>query len=68
MRLGDVRDVENQMIPDFYPEYPHKVDCPICGEECESVYVDMSGEPAGCDVCLRRIDVEDWWDNNPNWE
>lgn len=39
------------------PIYPH---CPICGEECETVYSNREGI-IGCDVC---IDITDAWEVN----
>lgn len=31
--------------------------CPVCGQECETVYCDASGEIVGCDECLCRKDA-----------
>ena len=36
------------------PEYPH---CPVCGEECDTVYKNKDYEILGCDVCLRAVDA-----------
>lgn len=33
--------------------------CPVCGEECETVYLDHCGSYAGCNVCM---DPRDAWD------
>lgn len=38
------------------PEYPH---CPVCGSECETVYMDECRDIVACDVCLREQDA---WD------
>ena len=38
------------------PTYPH---CPICGEECETLYKDRSGEVFACDNC---VSAQDAWD------
>lgn len=35
-------------------------ECPICGKECETLYVDRGTyEVLGCDNCIRAYDV---WD------
>lgn len=33
--------------------------CPVCGRECEDVYLDRLGDIVGCDGCLTRRDA---WD------
>lgn len=33
--------------------------CPVCGEECETLYRDSNGEYVGCDVC---VEVKDAWE------
>lgn len=37
------------------PIYPH---CPICGEECDTIYRDKDGEFVGCSECI--VQVEAW--------
>ena len=39
------------------PEHPLPR-CPICGEECSSVFVDVMGKLVGCDYCLAEYDSE----------
>ena len=50
-----------EYIPDYRPEPPDWDDfvpvCPVCGEECDTVYLDMDGEVAGCDQCIRMVDA-----------
>lgn len=36
------------------PVYPI---CPVCGEECETIYVDMYGQHIGCDICVTTKDA-----------
>lgn len=36
------------------PSYPR---CPICGDECSTIYKDRSGEIVGCDECLYTADA-----------
>lgn len=33
--------------------------CPICGQECERVFKDKTGDIVGCDVCLEECDAVD---------
>ena len=35
-------------------EYPV---CPVCGEECETIYKDRYGEIVGCDCCVVQEDA-----------
>ena len=39
------------------PEHPLPR-CPICGEECSSVFIDVMGKLGGCDYCLAEYDSE----------
>ncbi len=43
----------------FEPE-EYEVRCPICGASCETVFRDVYGEIAGCNICLRPIDGYAW--------
>ena len=36
------------------PEYPI---CPICGQECETIYRDRDYEIFGCDECVKTYDA-----------
>lgn len=36
------------------PEYPH---CPVCGNECETIYRNKDFETVGCDECLTAYDA-----------
>jgi hypothetical protein len=31
--------------------------CPVCGEETDTLYKNIYGEPVGCDVCIRTVDA-----------
>ena len=42
--------VENGMLDYKEPEYKPYF-CPVCGEECETIY-QKDGETLGCDNCL----------------
>lgn len=33
--------------------------CPVCGDECDSVYLDHTGQVVGCTSCLK---LEDAWE------
>ena len=41
---------------------PKAYTCPICGAECETVYLNFAREPVGCDVCLEAKDVYDYYE------
>lgn len=45
-----------------YPEPPerHNPHCPVCGEECDTVFINWLGEVVGCDSCLTDMDAYDW--------
>ena len=34
--------------------------CPICQEECETIYLDMDGDAFGCDLCIKKVDACEW--------
>lgn len=52
-----IRNCELTGYPDGKePTYPH---CPVCGEECETIYRTSDFGIVGCDVCLSTIDA---WD------
>lgn len=38
------------------PRFPR---CPVCGEECETVFRDRCGVFIGCDIC---VELEDAWE------
>ena len=35
--------------------------CPVCGEECETVYLDKFGDACGCEHCMHTQDSYDWY-------
>ena len=46
-----IRNMERTGYPDGKePEYPR---CPICGEECETIYKSKDYDIVGCDECIR---------------
>ena len=59
-----------------YPE-PKPVKCPVCGEECETIYMDFDRNVFGCDECILKKDAWDWMadeldasrpeDDDPDW-
>ena len=50
-----IRDAEMYGVPADDP-----VKCPICGEECEEIILDMDDTVVGCDRCIVRKDAWDW--------
>lgn len=50
-----IRNMEQTGYPDGKePIYPR---CPVCGEECETVYRNIYLDIVGCDVCLESKDA-----------
>ena len=53
-----------ERIPDYRLEPPDRDDfipvCPICGEECDTVYLDADGDIVGCDQCISLVDAYDY--------
>ena len=51
-------------IPDYRLDPEDEDDfimvCPICGEECDTVYLDMDDEVVGCDQCISMADAYDY--------
>ena len=50
-----------EYIPDYQLEPPAWDDfipvCPVCGEECDTVYLDVEGQIFGCDQCIEMFDA-----------
>ena len=43
------------------PEQESLPVCPVCGEECETIYTDISSEVCGCENCLTEYDSCDYF-------
>lgn len=41
--------------------------CPVCGQECEEVYLNLNGEVVFCNNCidkeLWKRDAYEWWED-----
>ena len=37
--------------------------CPVCGEECETVYTDINAEICGCDNCITKYEAWEYYDD-----
>lgn len=50
-----------EYIPDYQLELPVRKEfvpiCPVCGKECDTVYLDFEGGVAGCDHCVFMEDA-----------
>ena len=42
--------------------------CPVCGQECETVYKTKDYEIVGCDLCLRPVDAWECSECFPHYE
>lgn len=50
-----IQNMERTGYPDGRePQYPH---CPICGSECNTVYLNDDMEVIGCEECVRPWDA-----------
>lgn len=50
-----IREAEMYGMPP-YDDGPDPV-CPICGKECETIYMDKDGTEVGCDRCIQTQDA-----------
>ena len=62
-----IRDAEMNGIPSPEPVY-----CPVCGEECNTIYKDNSGTVFACNWCVEEQDAGEWQENErlasiPDW-
>ena len=57
-----IRDAEMYGMPP-YDDGPDPV-CPICGKDCETIYMDKDGDVFGCDQCIRTKDAWEWQDEH----
>ena len=53
-----IRDAELNGMPSA-----DSVICPVCGKECETIYLDDGClNVVGCDNCIRTMDAYDWFE------
>lgn len=45
----DIERTERTGYPDEPKKWPH---CPICGEECDTVYLFQGSDIVGCENCM----------------
>ena len=53
-----IREAEMYGIPP-YDDVPDPV-CPICGQACETIYMDADETEVGCDQCIQTKDAWEW--------
>ena len=63
-----IREAETVGMPS-----PKQVECPECGNTCETIYRNRFGEVIGCDHCIEHQDACDWWEEEqlalrPEWD
>ena len=54
-----IRSLEDTGLPPWAKKRPV---CPVCGDECETLYKDCSGEVFGCENCVETVDA--WEEEN----
>ena len=63
MNIPDAPWIVEAETKGIYSPEPPK--CPLCGRNCETVYIDRSnGEAIGCDKCIRSVDAWDYQERN----
>lgn len=55
-----IREAEMYGMPP-YDDGPEPT-CPICGAECETIFLDKDGTEFGCDQCIQTLDAWEWAD------
>ena len=49
----------------YGPPTAPEVCCPVCGRECNEIYVYKDSDAVGCEHCVKSWDAYDWYaDNN----
>ena len=61
MKSGDAPEIRKMerwgtAAPEAQPR------CPVCGAECNWLYVDGDGQTVGCESCLTRRDAWTVWE------
>ena len=54
----------DMLLPDYRLEPPEAEEfilrCPVCGKECDTVYLDLDGDVAGCEHCITLKDAYEY--------
>lgn len=50
-----IREAEQNGYPPF-----ETIECPCCGEECDTIYADQYGNVFGCERCVMQQDAWEW--------
>jgi hypothetical protein len=63
-----IREAETLGMP---PYEPMPV-CPVCGKECNSIFLDTNREAFGCEHCVKEEDSYEWLEqekekSRPDW-
>lgn len=60
-----IREAETYGVP---PYDEPDTRCPVCGQDCETIYTDQAGNALGCDMCILRCDAAEWNDEQRRLE
>lgn len=50
-----------------YPDCPKEKPmhtCPVCGMECETLYLGLNKEVVGCDECISTVPAEEYFEES----
>ena len=47
--------------PEMFGMPDVSVECPVCEQGCETIYVDANNEAVGCEHCMRKKRSWDWF-------
>lgn len=50
-------DVASALCTGYPTEHMEQPICPLCFQECETIYKNEYGEILGCDVCVSNFDA-----------
>ena len=59
--IGDHPAIQNALATGFSDGVRYWPHCPVCGEECDTLYIDRYGEVFGCEEC---VETRDAWETH----
>jgi len=56
-------EISNVLRTGYPHKMPHVPVCPVCGEECSTIYIDYYGTAVGCEECIGTADAYDYYES-----